>query len=328
MFQPRRRLRRLRKTPQYRRMMQETRLCADELIYPLFVCPGQGVKQEISAMPGQYRLSIDQLVEECQRVRDAGIPAIVLFGIPEKKDSVGSDAYTEAGIVQRAIRAIKRQVPDLIVIADLCFCEYTSHGHCGIVEDCDVDNDQTLELIYKTAVSQAAAGADMIAPSGMIDGAVGVIREALDDNGFPMLPVMGYSAKYASFYYGPFREAADSGAQFGDRTTYQMDFHNAEEGLQEVRLDIEEGADIVMVKPALAYLDMIYRVKQAFQMPTAAYNVSGEYAMIKVAAAQGWINEAQIVMETLTAIKRAGADLIITYFAKDVVHYSNTKSFV
>jgi porphobilinogen synthase len=313
----------MRKSVHHRRMIQETKLSVDDVIYPLFVCPGSSVKEPISAMPGQSRLSIDYLVEECQAVRDMGIPGVILFGIPEKKDLIGSDAYAETGIIQQAIREIKQHVKDLIVIADLCFCEYTSHGHCGIVENDDVDNDQTLELVYKTAVSQAKAGADMIAPSGMMDGAVGVIRKALDENGFTEIPIMAYAAKYASFYYGPFREAADSGAQFGDRTTYQMDFHNSEEALREVRLDIEEGADIVMVKPALAYLDIIYRVKQEFQMPTAAYNVSGEYAMIKAAAANGWINERQVILETLTAIKRAGADIILTYFAKDVVNYLN-----
>ena len=317
--------RRLRKSLHHRRMVQETSLSVNDLIYPLFVCPGTGIKAEIASMPGQYRLSVDLLVEECQAVYEMEIPAVVLFGIPEEKDPVGSDAYAEDGIIQQAIRAVKQQVPDLIVIADLCFCEYTSHGHCGILKGQDVDNDQTLELIHKTAVSQAAAGADMIAPSGMMDGAVGVIRQALDENGFSDIAIMAYAAKYASFYYGPFRDAADSGAKFGDRTTYQMDFHNAAEALREVQLDIKEGADIVMVKPALAYLDIIYRVKQAFGMPTAAYNVSGEYAMIKAAAANGWIDEKSVMMETLIAIKRAGADLILTYFAKDVVKYLHTE---
>ncbi len=311
----------MRKSILHRRMIQETNLSIDDFIYPIFVCPGSSAKEPISSMPGQYRMSIDQAVEECQQVRDMGIPGVILFGIPEEKDPVGSDAYAETGIIQRAIREIKEHVQDLIVIADLCFCEYTSHGHCGIVENGDVNNDKTLELVYKTAVSQAEAGADMIAPSGMMDGAVAVIRKALDETGFIDIPIMAYAAKYASFYYGPFREAADSGAQFGDRTTYQMDFHNSDEALREVRLDIEEGADIVMVKPALAYLDVIYRVKQEFKMPTAAYNVSGEYAMIKAAATNGWINEQQVVLETLTAIKRAGADIILTYFAKDVVEY-------
>ncbi|MBD3305208.1 porphobilinogen synthase [candidate division KSB3 bacterium] len=310
--------RRLRKTPTHRRMIQETHLSRDDLIYPLFVCPGTSVREEISAMPGQYRLSVDELVQESQQIRDLGIPAIVLFGIPEHKDPVGSDAYAADGIIQTAVRAVKKQVSDLLVITDLCFCEYTSHGHCGILENNDVHNDKTLELTYKTAVSQAEAGADMIAPSGMMDGAVRVIRQALDENAFPDIPIMAYSAKYASSYYGPFREAADSGATFGDRTTYQMDYHNAEEALREVMLDIEEGADIVMVKPVLAYLDILYRVKHEFSMPTAAYNVSGEYAMIKAAAAKGWIDEQRIIWETLIAIKRAGADMILTYFAKDV----------
>ena len=313
--------RRLRKTPQLRRLVQETSLSVADLIYPLFVCPGQAVKAPIAAMPGQFRFSLDQLVQECQQARDLGILAVMLFGIPENKDPVGSDAYAANGIIQQAVRAVKHALPDLIVITDLCFCEYTSHGHCGIVVDNDVANDQTLDLIYQTAVSQAAAGADMIAPSGMMDGAVGVIRHALDDNGFTHLPIMAYSAKYASCYYGPFREAAGSGAQFGDRATYQMDYHNAAEALREVALDIAEGADIVMVKPALAYLDIIYRVKQEFAMPTAAYNVSGEYAMIKAAAANGWLDEQRVVLETLTAIKRSGADVILTYFAKDVARY-------
>lgn len=311
--------RRLRKTAMHRRMVQETRLSIDDLIYPLFVCPGTGVKDEILSMPGQYRWSIDLLVEECQSAFELGIPAVMLFGIPEAKDEVGSDAYAENGIIQQAIRAVKQQVPELIVIADLCFCEYTSHGHCGIIENNDVHNDKTLDLIYKTAVSQAAAGADMIAPSGMMDGAIGVIRKALDENNLTDIAIMAYAAKYASFYYGPFRDAADSGAKFGDRTTYQMDYHNSDEALREVQLDIDEGADIVMVKPALAYLDIICRVKQTFHMPTAAYNVSGEYAMIKAAAANGWIDEVKVMLETLVAIKRAGADLILTYFAKDVV---------
>ncbi len=313
--------RRLRKTTAHRRMVQETRLHVDNLIYPLFVCPGVGIQDEIVSMPGQYRWSIDLLVDECQRAFELGIPAVMLFGIPEEKDEVGSDAYAEDGIVQRAIRAVKQQTPQLIVIADLCFCEYTSHGHCGIVENNDVHNDKTLNLIYKTAVSQAAAGADMIAPSGMMDGAIGVIRQALDENTFTDIAIMAYAAKYASSYYGPFRDAADSGAKFGDRTTYQMDYHNTDEALREVQLDIDEGADIVMVKPALAYLDIICRVKQTFHMPTAAYNVSGEYAMIKAAAANGWIDEAKVMLETLTAIKRAGADLILTYFAKDAAQY-------
>ncbi len=313
--------RRLRKTPHHRRMVQETTLSVSDLIYPLFVCPGSSVKDDIPSMPGQYRMSVDNLVEECKTARNMGIPAVVLFGIPEEKDPVGSDAYADTGIIQTAIRAVKKEVQDLIVIADLCFCEYTSHGHCGIIEHNDVDNDKTLDMVHKTAACQARAGADMIAPSGMIDGAVGVIRKALDENGFTNIPIMAYAAKYASFYYGPFREAADSGTQFGDRTTYQMDFHNADEALREVKLDIEEGADIVMVKPALAYLDVIYRVKQEFRMPTAAYNVSGEYSMIKAAAANGWINETQVMLETLTAIKRAGADMILTYFAKDAAEH-------
>ena len=313
--------RRLRKSAIHRRMVQETRLSVDDFIYPMFVCPGVGVKAEIMSMPGQYRWSIDVLVDECQSAFELGIPAVVLFGIPEEKDEVGSDAYAEHGIVQQAIRAVKQHVPELIVIADLCFCEYTSHGHCGIIENNDVHNDKTLALIYKTAVSQAGAGADMIAPSGMMDGAIGVIRQALDENNFSDIAIMAYAAKYASSYYVPFRDAAGSGAKFGDRSTYQMDYHNTDEALREAQLDIGEGADIVMVKPALAYLDIISRVKHTFRMPTAAYNVSGEYAMIKAAGANGWIDETNVMLETLTAIKRAGADLILTYFAKDAAQY-------
>ena len=314
----------MRKSALHRRLVRETQLSVDDLIYPLFVCPGSSVREEISAMPGQYRLSIDRLVEECRAVRDMGIPGIVLFGLPEKKDPVGSDAYSETGIIQNAVREIKKHVPEVLVITDLCFCEYTSHGHCGIVEDNDVDNDKTLELIYKTAVRQAESGADMIAPSGMMDGAVGVIRKALDENGFTDIPIMAYASKYASFYYGPFREAADSGAQFGDRTTYQMDYHNADEALREVRLDIEEGADIVMVKPALAYLDIIYRVRQETGVPVAAYNVSGEYSMVKAAGERDWIDAERVMMEVLLSIKRAGAQMILTYSAKEAAKLLNT----
>ena len=313
--------RRLRKNDNLRRLVRETSISVDDLIYPLFIVPGNGIKKEISSMPGNYHMSIDILVEECKKIKDMGILGVLLFGIPAKKDEMGSDAYSKDGIIQQAIRAIKKNVNNLLVIADLCFCEYTSHGHCGIVVDNDVDNDKTLELVYKTSLCQAEAGADIIAPSDMMDGRVGVIRRALDDNGFSNTAIMAYSAKYASGFYGPFREAAESAPQFGDRRTYQMDCANTNEAMREIELDIDEGADIVMVKPAMAYLDVIYRAKQTFNVPLAAYNVSGEYSMIKAASLNGWIDEKRIVMETLTSIKRAGADIIITYFAKDVVSY-------
>lgn len=312
----------MRANPTLRRMVRETRLTVDQLIYPLFVRPGRGVRQPIKSMPGQFQLSVDTLVEECRAVADLGIPAVLLFGIPEHKDAVGSEAYADNGIVQQAIRAIKTARSDLLVITDVCLCEYTDHGHCGAIVDrgaCkDVDNDATLELLVKEALSHARAGADMVAPSDMMDGRVGAIRAALDQNGLGRTPIMAYSAKFASSYYGPFRDAAESPPKFGDRKTYQMDIANGDEAIREVAADIEEGADIVMVKPALNYLDLIWRVKQRFGMPTAAYHVSGEFSMIKAAAANGWIDEKGAALEATTAIARAGADLIITYYAKDL----------
>ncbi len=303
-------------------MVRQTRLSVDQLIYPLFVRPGKGVRQLIKSMPGQYQLSVDTLVDECRTVADLGIPAVLLFGIPEHKDAVGSEAYADNGIVQQAVRALKAAQPDLLVVTDVCLCEYTSHGHCGVIVDRgtgkDVDNDATLELLVREAVSHAKAGADIIAPSDMMDGRVGAIRAGLDNTGFANTPIMAYSAKYASSYYGPFRDAAESPPQFGDRKTYQMDSANGDEALREVAADIEEGADIVMVKPAINYLDLIWRIKQAFGMPTAAYHVSGEFSMIKAAAANGWIDEKGAALEATTAIARAGADLIITYYAKEL----------
>lgn len=316
------RMRRLRRNETLRRMVRETTLTVNDLIYPMFVVPGEKQRQEVPSMPGVFRFSIDELVKEVEEVAKLGIPAVLLFGIPERKDEWGSEAYDENGIIQRAIRTIKRAVPELIVITDVCLCEYTSHGHCGIVRETpngfEVDNDATLEVLAKEAVSHAAAGADMVAPSDMMDGRVKAIREALDENGFSHVPIMSYAAKMASAFYGPFREAAESAPQFGDRRGYQMDFANKREALREIALDLEEGADIVMVKPALAYLDIIAAARERFDVPIAAYNVSGEYAMVKAAAKMGWLDEERIVWEILTAIKRAGADLIITYFAKDV----------
>ena len=318
---PELRLRRLRRSGPLRRLVQEVRLSADDLVYPLFVCHDQGLRQEIQAMPGSYRFSLDALAGEVEQVADLGIPAVLLFGIPGTKDEEGSEAYDPRGIVQEAIRSIKKTVPHLLVITDVCLCEYTSHGHCGVVQNGEVDNDQTLELLAHTALSHAQAGADMVAPSAMMDGQVGAIRELLDDEGYEDIPIMAYAAKYASAFFGPFREAAESAPQFGDRCGYQMDPPNVREALREVEQDIEEGADIVMVKPALPYLDVIWRVREAFSHPVAAYNVSGEYAMVKAAAANGWIDEKRVVMEVLTAIKRAGADIIITYHAKDAARW-------
>ena len=309
--------RRLRSNDTLRRMVRETRLSVDDLIYPMFICPGEGVREPIGAMPGVNQLSVDQGVEECREVAGLGIPAVILFGIPESKDAAGTGAYADDGIVQQAIRAIKQNVPDLMVITDVCLCEYTDHGHCGVIKDDDVQNDPTLQLLVKTSLSHVHAGADMVAPSDMMDGRIGVIRTALDEGNLTHIPIMAYSAKYASAYYGPFREAAGSTPQFGDRRSYQMDPPNTNEALREVEMDLEEGADIVMVKPALAYLDIIQRVKSTFEVPLAAYNVSGEYAMIKAAGQMGWIDEDRVMMESLVAIKRAGADLILTYFAKD-----------
>jgi porphobilinogen synthase len=318
---PLHRPRRLRGHPRLRDLVCETRLNVHDLVYPLFVYHGKNLRREIPSMPGQYQLSLDRLGEAVAAASDVGIPAILLFGIPEHKDARGSAAARDDGIVQEAIRVAKRAAPGLLVITDLCFCEYTDHGHCGplteIAGRIDVDNDATLPLLAEQAVSHARAGADMIAPSGMMDGMVQAIRQGLDAAGFTNLPVMSYAAKFASGYYGPFREAAESAPSFGDRRSYQMDPANADEAIREVALDLAEGADIVMVKPALAYLDIIRRVKETFGVPVAAYNVSGEYAMVKAAAANGWIDERRIVLETLTGIKRAGADMILTYHAPD-----------
>jgi porphobilinogen synthase len=313
------RLRRLRQSQQLRNMFSETVLTKNDFIYPLFVVPGKNVKNEISSMPGIFQLSIDNMVKECEEVYKLGIPAVILFGIPESKDEVGSGAYDEHGIIQNAIREIKKNVPELVIVTDVCLCEYTSHGHCGIVRDGKIMNDETLELLAREALSHAKAGADIIAPSDMMDGRVGAIRKILDENNFQDIPIMAYSAKYSSGFYGPFREAAESTPQFGDRKTYQMNYANSDEALREVELDIAEGADIVMVKPALSYLDIIRRVKDKYNIPLAAYNVSGEYSIIKAAAEKGWIDGEKVMMETLYSIKRAGADVIITYFAKEAV---------
>ncbi|HLX12293.1 MAG TPA: porphobilinogen synthase [Bacteroidota bacterium] len=315
--QPFKRLRRLRMTETLRSMVRETELSPNDFIYPLFVIPGKKTRKEVSSMPGVFQLSTDELVKECIEVKSLGIPAVILFGIPSEKDEVGSEAYEEFGIVQQAIRALKKEVPELFVITDVCLCEYTSHGHCGIVRDGEIVNDESIELLAKEALTHAQAGADMVAPSDMFDGRVKAIRRILDDNQFPNIPIMSYAAKYASGFYGPFREAAESTPKFGDRRSHQMDPANALEALREVEADIEEGADIVMVKPAMPYLDIIRMVKDKFQMPTAAYNVSGEYSMVKAAAKLGWIDEQRVMMEMLTGIKRAGADMILTYFAKE-----------
>ena len=310
--------RRLRESPLVRRMVRETILRTDDLVYPLFVVHGRGVHEPIGPMPGQFRLSIDELLKECKDAASMGIPAVLLFGLPAEKDPRGGEAYAEDGIVQQAVRAVKETIPDLLVVTDVCLCEYTSHGHCGVVEDGRVKNDPTLDLLARTAVSHVEAGADMVAPSDMMDGRVAAIREALDESGYQETPIMAYSAKYASAFYGPFREAADSAPQFGDRRSYQMDPANAVEAMREVALDVDEGADIVMVKPALPYLDVIARVKGEFGLPVAAYSVSGEYAMIRAAGHLGWLDEERAMVEALTGIRRAGADIIITYFAKDL----------
>lgn len=310
--------RRLRRTAALREMVRETRLDPADLIYPLFVCHGEGIRREINSMPGVFNLSIDELVKEADAARKDGIRSIIVFGLPEHKDEQGSEAWSDDGITQRAIRAIKKEVGEMIVLADTCLCEYTSHGHCGLIEDGDVANDPTLDLLAKTAVSQARAGADIIAPSGMMDGMIAAIREGLDGAGMTNIPILSYAVKYASAYYGPFREAADSAPQFGDRRSYQMDPPNVREALREAELDIEQGADMLMVKPALPYLDVIHAVRENFNLPLAAYQVSGEYAQIKAAGRLGWIDEERVMMESLIAIKRAGADLILTYFARDV----------
>jgi porphobilinogen synthase len=315
---PTTRLRRLRRTEQLRRMLRETVLTVDDFIYPLFVIHGTDKKLPVASMPGVYQFSVDMLKDEIREIRALGIGAVLLFGIAAHKDASGSAAWDDSGIVQQAIRAIKSICPELAVITDVCLCEYTDHGHCGVVTGSGaIDNDPTLELLARQALSHARAGCDMVAPSDMMDGRVAAIRAGLDSAGFPDLPIMSYAAKYCSALYGPFRDAAGSAPAFGDRRTYQMDFCNSSEALREVALDIEEGADIIMVKPALAYLDILKAVKETFNMPTAAYQVSGEYAMVKAAGANGWIHEQSVMMETLTAIKRAGANLIITYFAKD-----------
>lgn len=314
---PKLRLRRLRKHDALRRMFEETTLEVKNFVYPLFAVPGKGIKKEIGSMPGNFHWSVDTLLKEAESAARLGIPAVLIFGLPESKDELGSGAYSKDGTVQKAVRALKSAVPELIVITDVCLCDYTSHGHCGVVKNGCVDNDATLKLLAKTALSQAEAGADIVAPSDMMDGRVKAIRERLDDNKFQDISILSYSAKYASCFYGPFREAAGSTPQFGDRRSYQMNPPNAREALREIELDIQEGADIVMVKPALAYLDIIRRARDAFNHPLAAYNVSGEYSMIKAAAQKGWIDEKMAVLEVLTSIKRAGADIIITYHAKE-----------
>lgn len=313
--------RRLRSNENLRRLVRESHLSVDDLIYPMFVVHGQNTENEITSMLGCYQYSVDRLVKAAKELASLGIPGTILFGIPENKDQLGSEAYSDDGIIQQAVRALKDAVPDLLVITDVCLCEYTDHGHCGIVEGGEVLNDPTLDLLVKESVSHAHAGADVIAPSDMMDGRIGAIRYALDEEGYENIPIMAYSAKYASAFYGPFRDAAESAPQFGDRRSYQMDPANSEEALREVALDIEEGADIVMVKPALSYLDVISQVKAEFQMPVAAYNVSGEYSMIKAAAQNEWIDEKRVALEVLTSIKRAGADMILTYFAKSVVEW-------
>ena len=323
---PAHRPRRLRRSEALRRMVRETTLSAHSLVYPLFVCPGARVKEEIRSMPGNYRWSVDLLVEECKSAFDLGIPAVILFGIPETKDEVGSGAYDAEGIVQRAVRAVKKAQPDLIVICDACLDEYTSHGHCGLIKNGEIDNDSTLELLARTALTQVQAGADIVAPSDMMDGRVARIRRELDAQGFTQIPILAYSAKYASAFYGPFREAADSTPKFGDRKSYQMDPANRLEAVREIALDIEEGADIIMVKPAMPYLDVLALAREKFDVPLAAYQVSGEFSLIAAAAAMGWIDRERIIMESLLSIRRAGADIILTYFAKDVARYLQKSS--
>ncbi len=309
--------RRLRRTDAIRRMVRETVLSPADFIYPMFVTSGKGVRREVAAMPGVARLSVDLLVEEARAAWDLGVPAVLLFGLPQKKDETGSEAASPRGAVQQAVRALKKALPDLVVITDVCLCGYTSHGHCGIVHKGEIDNDATLEVLAQVALSHAEAGADLVAPSDMMDGRVGAIREALDERGFEMVAILSYAVKYASAFYGPFREAAESAPQYGDRRGYQMDPANAREAMREATLDVEEGADIIMVKPALPYLDIISQLAGEFDLPIAAYQVSGEYSMLKAAAQKGWLIEGAVMLESLTAIKRAGADLILTYFAKD-----------
>jgi porphobilinogen synthase len=305
-------------------MIRETQLCVDDLIMPFFAIAGKDVKNPVPSMPGQYQMSVDNLVKTVSKASDLGLPGVILFGLPEKKDPLGTQAYAKDGIVQRAVRAVKDKCPDIMVITDVCLCQYTDHGHCGVVDKGIIDNDGSLDLLARTALSHAEAGADMVAPSDMMDGRVGMIRETLDENDFTHVPIMSYAAKYCSAYYGPFREAADSAPQFGDRRTYQMDPANAVEAIREASLDVTEGADILMVKPALPYLDVICRIREEFDLPVAAYNVSGEYAMIKAADKMGWLDGQAVAMETLTSIKRAGADMILTYFAMEAAKVLNT----
>jgi len=317
MYFPRYRARRTRKNENLRRMVRENHLRVEDLIYPMFSAFGENIKKEIPSMPGIYQLSIDNLVEDAREAYELGIPAVLLFGIPEHKDPLGKDAYSDEGIIQRTVRALKHELPELTVITDVCMCEYTDHGHCGVIKDGDVDNDSTLELLAAEALSHAQAGADIVAPSDMMDGRISALREILDDNDFSHIPIMSYAVKYASAYYGPFRDAADSTPQFGDRRSYQMDPANRREAIREASLDVDECADYLMVKPALAYMDIIRDIKERFDLPLAAYNVSGEYSMVKAAAEKGWIDHDKVVMETLTGLKRAGADLILTYHAKE-----------
>ncbi len=313
--------RRLRKNENFRRLVRETRLSVDNLVYPLFAVTGKSVKKPIHSMPGHFQMSVDYIAKEAREAYELGIPAVLLFGIPDRKDEQGTGAFAKDGIVQQAVKRIKNEVPDILVITDVCLCEYTSHGHCGIIEKGQVQNDATLEVLAETALSQAKAGADMVAPSAMMDGQIAAIREALDESALEEIPIMAYSAKYASSFYGPFREAAESAPQFGDRKAYQMDPANSDEAIREISLDVSEGADIIMVKPALPYLDIICRAKQEFDLPLAAYNVSGEFSMIKAAAQLGWLDEEKAMLESVTAIKRAGADIIITYWAKDLAKF-------
>src|SRR3990172_2353835 len=327
MYFPKYRPRRLRSNKHLRELIRETHLSVKDLIMPLFVRPGNGIKREISSMPGNYQFSVDTLVEEVKEIAPLGIPGIILFGIPDSKDELGTEAYADDGIIQKAIRAIKENVSDILVITDVCMCEYTNHGHCGYIKkdektgEYQIDNDETLKLLSKEALSHAEAGVDIVAPSDMMDGRVGAIREILDQNGYENIPIMSYAAKYASAFYGPFRDAAESPPSFGDRRSYQMDTPNSEEAIREVSLDIDEGADIVMVKPALPYLDIIRLIKDQFGYPVAAYNVSGEYSMVKAAHEKGWLDEKAVAMETLMGIKRAGADIILTYWAKDAARW-------
>jgi len=325
MFFPEYRARRLRRNTNIRRMVRETFLRVDDLIYPMFSAFGENIKNEIPSMPGIYQQSIENIVSEAQQVYELGIPAVILFGIPEHKDAMGSDAYCDTGIIQETIRAIKKAVPQLIVITDVCMCEYTDHGHCGVIKGQDVDNDETLKLLAAEALSHAQAGADIVAPSDMMDGRIAAIRTILDENGFEQIPIMSYSVKYASAYYGPFRDAADSTPQFGDRRSYQMDPANRQEAFREAALDVTECADFLMVKPALAYLDILRDIKERFDLPLVAYNVSGEYSMVKAAAQKGWIDHDRVMMETLVGMKRAGADLIITYHAKEAAALLNAE---